>query len=159
MVNVIKIYTDGGCIGNPGPGGWACILNCNGYEKEFVGGEMHTTNNKMELLAVINALKALKKDGQVVEIYSDSQYIVNAFNQKWIDKWQRQGWSRRKNIDLWLELLELVKKHQCSFIWVKGHNGHNYNERCDYLATTEAARQKELCEQREPIGIYEMLFE
>ncbi|MDD3410551.1 MAG: ribonuclease HI [Eubacteriales bacterium] len=136
----VQIYTDGACSGNPGPGGWAAILSFNGKTKELSGHMPNTTNNRMELFAVISALGALKEPC-VVEVYSDSAYTVNAFNQHWIDNWQRNGWlnSEKKpveNSDLWKLLLQIIriKKHEVTYHKVKGHADHPQNIRCDELA-------------------------
>ena len=139
----VTLYTDGACSGNPGIGGYGAILvhvDNNGikHEKEFSQGYKQTTNNQMELLAVIVGLEALKKPCKVT-VYSDSKYVVDAFNNKWIDNWIAKGWktagkSPVKNVDLWKRLLEAKKEHDVEFIWVKGHAGHEYNERCDSLA-------------------------
>ena len=139
----VTLYTDGACSGNPGVGGYGAILvhvDANGikHEKEFSQGYKMTTNNQMELLAVIVGLEALKKPCNVT-VYSDSKYVVDAFNNKWIDGWIAKGWktagkSPVKNVDLWKRLLEAKKQHDVEFIWVKGHAGHEYNERCDTLA-------------------------
>lgn len=139
----VSLYTDGACSGNPGVGGYGAILvhiDANGvkHEKEFSQGYKMTTNNQMELLAVIVGLEALKKPCNVT-IYSDSKYVVDAFNNKWIDGWIAKGWKTAgktpvKNVDLWKRLLEAKKQHNVEFIWVKGHAGHEYNERCDSLA-------------------------
>ena len=135
------IYTDGACRGNPGPGGWGAILVWGRYEKELFGGERETTNNRMELSAAIAGLSALKEPC-IVTLYSDSKYLVDAFQKGWIDSWREHGWRRGKdelkNPDLWERLYELTSIHTVTFEWVKGHNGHDYNERCDELATTYA---------------------
>lgn len=144
----IKIYTDGAARGNPdGPGGYGTILvyvDSKGqtHTREYSQGYKKTTNNRMELLAVIVGLEALTKPCNV-QLYSDSQYVVKAFNDHWIDGWIKKGWKRGKNepvknVDLWKRLLEAMKPHNVEFIWVKGHNGHEMNERCDVLATTAA---------------------
>ena len=138
----VIIYTDGACSGNPGPGGWCAILEYQGREKMISGGEESTTNNRMELMAVIVALEALNRPCEV-EVHSDSQYVVNAFNKHWIDGWKKRGWKTAnkqpvKNRDLWERLLTAKSKHKVEFIWVKGHAGHELNERCDELATTAA---------------------
>ncbi|MBR2930040.1 MAG: ribonuclease HI [Clostridia bacterium] len=137
----VCLYTDGACRGNPGRGGWGAILTYGRFEKELSGGEPVTTNNRMELLAAINGLKALKEPCKV-KLYSDSKYLVDAFNEGWVYGWKKSGWKRGrdelKNPDLWEELYELVAIHKVEFIWVKGHAGHEYNERCDTLATTFA---------------------
>ena len=134
----VVIYTDGACSGNPGPGGWGTILMYQGHEKEISGGCKETTNNIMEITAVLEGLKALKKPCKV-KIYSDSAYVVNAFNQKWIYGWLKNGWKNAskepvKNKELWQELYELTKKHEVTFIKVKGHADNKYNNRCDELA-------------------------
>ena len=139
----VTLYTDGACSGNPGAGGYGAILvhidnDGNKHEKEMSEGYKTTTNNQMELLAVIVGLEALKKPCNVT-VYSDSKYVVDAFNNKWIDGWLAKGWrtagkSPVKNVELWKRLLEAKKQHDVEFIWVKGHAGHEYNERCDALA-------------------------
>lgn len=136
----VCIYTDGACLGNPGPGGWAAILRYNGHEKELSGGERETTNNRMELMAVISALTALKESCEV-ELWTDSQYIEKAINEGWLAGWKRRGWKRKggelKNIELWQELDSLLARHKVNFNWLKGHDGHEFNERCDALAVAE----------------------
>ncbi|MBA4493419.1 ribonuclease HI [Paenactinomyces guangxiensis] len=134
----VIIYTDGACSHNPGPGGWAAVLLYGGHRKEIFGGEKRTTNNQMEMTAVIEALKALKEPCHV-KIHSDSAYIVNCFQQKWYQKWQKNGWmtSTKKpveNKELWQDLLALTKKHKVEFIKVKGHSDVELNNRCDELA-------------------------
>lgn len=144
----VKIYTDGAARGNPdGPGGYGTVLEYidtkgNLHTKELSQGYKKTTNNRMELMAVITGLEALNRPCEV-ELYSDSKYVVDAFNQHWIDGWLKKGWKRGKNepvknVDLWKRLLAAKEKHQVKFIWVKGHDGHPQNERCDQLATTAA---------------------
>lgn len=140
----VEIFTDGACSGNPGPGGWGAILRYNGVEKELSGGEANTTNNRMELSAVIFALAALKEPCEVV-LYSDSQYVCNALTQGWAKKWRANGWMRNKkepalNPELWEQLLDLCEKHRVDVQWVKGHAGHPENERCDRLAVAEAKK-------------------
>ena len=139
----VEIYTDGACRSNPGPGGWGAILCYNGREKELSGGEEETTNNRMELLGVISALSALKEPCEV-DLYSDSKYIVDAINLGWTKAWVASSFrgGKIKNPDLWQRLLSLTDIHSVNFIWVKGHNGHPYNERCDALATAEADKYK-----------------
>ena len=142
-MKTVNIYTDGACSGNPGAGGYGTILRFkdrNGlyHEKQFSAGYKLTTNNRMELLAVIIGLEALKKPCRV-KISSDSKYFIDAFEQKWIDGWQKNNWKNAskkpvKNVDLWLRLLNAMKPHDIELIWVKGHNGHEFNERCDRLA-------------------------
>ena len=137
----VTLYTDGACRNNPGRGGWGAILVYGRYEKEMSGGEALTTNNRMELMAAISGLEALKEPC-AVSLYSDSKYLVDAFNEGWVYGWQRAGWRRGKealkNPDLWERIYELTKKHEVTFIWVKGHDGNEYNERCDRLATSFA---------------------
>lgn len=140
----VEIFTDGACSGNPGPGGWGAILRCDGREKEISGGESNTTNNRMELTAVISALKALKYPCEVM-LYSDSKYVVDAIQKKWAAGWKARGWKRADkkpalNSDLWEQLLSLLEIHRVEFIWVKGHNDHPENERCDALAVMERDR-------------------
>ena len=139
----VTIYTDGACSGNPGPGGWGAVLMYGDNKKELSGGHPDTTNNRMELLGVITALSVLKEPCKV-ELYTDSQYIVNAINEGWVAGWQRRGWRRKdgpvKNLDLWQELLPLLETHVVTFNWVKGHAENEYNNRCDELAVAE--RQK-----------------
>lgn len=142
----IEIFTDGACLGNPGPGGWGVILRYNGKEKTLSGGEAETTNNRMEILAVIKALEALKEKCNI-ELYTDSQYVCNAINKGWAQKWKGNNWKRNKNepalnSDLWEVLLNLLEKQNVKFNWVKGHAGHEENERCDVLARTEAQKFK-----------------
>ncbi len=138
----VDIYTDGACRGNPGKGGWGAILVYEGREKELSGGEPMTTNNRMELLAAIEALSALKEPCEVT-LTSDSKYLVDAIEKGWAVSWREKGWKKADkspalNPDLWEKLLDLLEKHKVNFIWVKGHVGHPYNERCDKLATTFA---------------------
>lgn len=138
----VLMYTDGACSGNPGPGGFGTILKYGKHEKEISGGEAVTTNNRMELSAVIAGLKALKEPCKV-SVYSDSKYVVDAVNLGWAEKWKKNGWKRSNkepalNIDLWEKLLALINIHNVSFHWVKGHAGHPENERCDALAVAES---------------------
>lgn len=139
------IYTDGSCLGNPGPGGWSCIILCDGRETVLTGGDALTTNNRMELIGAINALEGLRGP-HIVTLHTDSQYIVNAFNQHWIENWKHYGWSRKdgelKNADLWKRLDKAVQRHTCTFVWVRGHAGNAYNERCDRLAVEESNKWK-----------------
>ena len=136
----VEIYTDGACSGNPGAGGWASVLLYEQHKKELYGNAKETTNNRMELTAVIEALKALKRPCNVT-LYSDSKYVVDSVNKDWVYKWEANNWikSDRKpalNVDLWKELLALLEIHRVKFVWVKGHNGNVYNERCDELAVS-----------------------
>ena len=143
----IEIFTDGACLGNPGAGGWAAILRYNDVEKEIFGGENETTNNRMELTAVISALSALKESCNIT-LYTDSRYVMDGI-EKWIDNWKKNNWkttnkkSAVKNIELWQKLDELRMAHEIRWVWVKGHAGHKENERCDELAKAEAAKFKE----------------
>lgn len=138
MGEKVVIYTDGACSGNPGPGGWGAILMYKGAQKEISGGRTETTNNIMEITAVLEALKCLKVESEV-QIYSDSAYVVNAFRQGWIYNWIKKGWKTAsgesvKNKELWQELYDLTKKHKVEFIKVKGHSDNEYNNRCDEMA-------------------------
>lgn len=138
MEDKVIIYTDGACSGNPGPGGWGAILMYKGAKKEISGGMKQTTNNIMEVTAVIEALKCLKVESDV-QVYSDSAYTVNAFNQGWIYNWMKKGWKTAsgepvKNKELWQELYALIKKHKVEFIKVKGHSDNEFNNRCDEMA-------------------------
>jgi len=137
----ITLYSDGSSLGNPGPGGYGGILKFKGNRKEYFGGEKHTTNNRMELQGVIEGLKLLKEPCNV-EVVSDSSYVVKAINE-WLDGWVRKNFNKVKNIDLWEAYLEAAKPHKIKAIWVRGHNGHPENERCDELARNEAERIKE----------------
>lgn len=151
----VNIYTDGACSGNPGPGGYGAVLvhvDANGvkHEKEFSAGYKHVTNNQMELLAVIVAVEALKKPCNIV-LTSDSKYVVEAFQKNWIDGWIKRGWKTAdkkpvKNVELWQRLLKALQPHDIEFVWVKGHAGHPYNERCDELAVM-AYKQDNLKEE------------
>ena len=137
----IEIYTDGACSGNPGPGGWGAVLRYNGREKEISGGEAQTTNNRMELTAVIAALECLKEPC-AVELYSDSKYVIDALSKGWAVSWRKKGWikSDKKpalNVDLWERLLKLTEAHEMHYHWVKGHADNEYNNRCDALAVAE----------------------
>lgn len=140
----VEIYTDGACRGNPGRGGWGAVLVYGGREKEMSGGEPMTTNNRMELLAAIEALSALKEPCRVT-LTSDSRYLTDAVNLGWAASWRAHGWKKSDrspalNADLWERLLSLLEKHEVHFVWVKGHDGHPYNERCDRLAAAYADR-------------------
>ncbi len=129
----VEIYTDGACSGNPGPGGWGALLRYNGHEKQISGGELETTNNRMEMMAVIEALTALKKPSDVM-LYTDSQYVQKGVTE-WMKGWKAKGWPARiKNQDLWLRIDSVLSQHKVKFIWVRGHNGHAENELVDKLA-------------------------
>lgn len=138
----VEIYTDGACRGNPGVGGWGAVLKYGSIEREISGGEPSTTNNRMELTAVITALSLLKEPCHVT-LTSDSKYVIDAIQKGWLDSWQKKGWRKADgkavlNIDLWEKLIALLEIHKVDFVWVHGHTGHKYNERCDELATTFA---------------------
>lgn len=133
---VITAYTDGGASGNPGPGGFGAILMSGKHEKEMSGGFRLTTNNRMELLAVITVLEALKGEGHEVHIYSDSKYVVDAVEKRWVFGWEKKGYKDKKNPDLWQRFLRAYRKHRVKFHWVKGHAGHPLNERADQLAVS-----------------------
>ena len=140
----VTIYTDGGCLGNPGPGGYGVVMMCGPHRKELSQGYRLTTNNRMELLASIVALESLKEQCSVT-LHTDSQYVVNGIEKGWASKWREKGWMRNKkeaaiNPDLWARLLDLCVKHDVIFQWVKGHAGHKENERCDQLANGAGAR-------------------
>lgn len=143
----VNAYTDGSALGNPGPGGWGTILEHKGKTKELSGGFARTTNNRMEILAAIKALEALTRSARV-DLYTDSKYLCDAINKNWLRGWMRNGWKTSakkpvKNQDLWTRLAPLLARHEVRFHWVKGHNGHPENERCDQLAK-EAASKAEL---------------
>jgi ribonuclease HI len=136
----VEIFTDGACSGNPGPGGWGAVLRYGKVEKELCGGEKETTNNRMELTAAIMALKALKEPCNVT-LTTDSKYLADGITKGWAESWKKNGWKKADkkpalNIDLWEEILELFSKHNVNIVWVKGHNGHPENERCDALAVS-----------------------
>lgn len=142
----VEIFTDGACQGNPGPGGWGAVLRYNGVEKEISGGDADTTNNRMELSAVIAALQCLKEPCEIT-LCSDSQYVCNAIEKGWAKGWRRNGWRKSDkspalNADLWETLLNLLEQHKITIRWVRGHNGHPENERCDRLAVAAAERAK-----------------
>lgn len=142
----VEIFTDGACSGNPGPGGWGTILRYGRHEKELSGGAENTTNNRMELSAVIAGLEALTEPCDVT-LYSDSKYFVDAVNNGWAESWKAKGWMRNKkekalNPDLWEKILQLLNRHQVTLVWVKGHAGHPENERCDKLAVQQSQKHK-----------------
>ena len=137
----VIIYTDGACSGNPGPGGWGAVLKYGAHERELSGGEASTTNNRMELTAVIEALRLLKEPCEV-ELYSDSRYVIDALEKRWVYGWKKRGWvkSDKKpalNVALWEQLLALIEQHELHYHWVKGHAENEYNNRCDELAVAE----------------------
>lgn len=135
----IFLFTDGASSGNPGPGGYGVILRCGTYEKELSGGFSKTTNNRMELLAVIVGLEAIRWEKADVQVYSDSSYVVKAINEGWLRNWEKKGFAKTKNPDLWNRLLPLLKSHNVTFHWIKGHAGHPENERCDAMAVEAGA--------------------
>lgn len=142
MKKTVNVYTDGACRGNPGRGGWGAILEYQGKRREMSGGERETTNNRMELTAVIEALSALKEPC-TVNLYSDSKYVIDGLSKGWAAGWKKNGWKKSDkspalNPELWDKLLSLVETHEVIYHWIKGHDGHPENERCDELATTEA---------------------
>lgn len=143
-MKAVELFTDGACSGNPGPGGWGAILRYRGHERELSGGDAHTTNNRMELSAVIAGLEQLKEPCSVT-LTSDSKYVCDAITKGWARSWKKNGWRKSDkspalNADLWDKLLALLDTHEITVVWVKGHAGHPENERCDKLATAEAAR-------------------
>ena len=143
-MKTVPIYTDGACSGNPGPGGWGAILEWNGVEKELSGGENPTTNNRMELLAVISALEKLNQSC-IVELYSDSKYVIDALTKGWLTSWIKNGWRKADkkpvlNVDLWQRLLPLLEKHEMHYHWVKGHAENEKNNRCDQMAVAESKK-------------------
>ena len=145
-MKTVTLYTDGACSGNPGPGGWGAILSYNGFERELSGGECNTTNNRMELTAVIRGLQALKEPC-IVELYSDSKYVIDALQKGWAVGWRKRGWikSDKKpalNPDLWEVLLNLAEVHRLNYHWVKGHGSNPKNNRCDELAVNEWKKLK-----------------
>ena len=145
-MKIVTIYTDGACSGNPGPGGWGAILEWQGHEKELSGGEAQTTNNRMELTAVLTALRLLKEPC-TVELYSDSKYVVDAIDKGWLYGWQKKGWIKADkkpvlNVDLWQQLLPLLARHDVRLHWVKGHAENEKNNRCDQLAVAESKKFK-----------------
>ncbi len=140
----IEMFTDGSCSGNPGPGGWGTILRYKGVEKELSGGERETTNNRMEMTAVISGLKALNEPCEV-DLYTDSKYVCDSVTKGWVYSWKSNNWRKADkkpalNVDLWEEMLILLDKHKVTFHWLKGHNGHPENERCDALAVKETQK-------------------
>lgn len=139
----VTAYTDGAASGNPGPGGYGVVLEAGKHRRELWGGYRRTTNNRMELLAVITALEALKSPGTEVLVVSDSKYVIDAVQQGWVFGWEKKGFAKKKNPDLWQRFLAIYRQHRVSFQWVRGHNGHPQNELCDRLAVA-AREQKDL---------------
>ena len=142
----VQIFTDGACSGNPGPGGWGTVLRFGEHEKELSGGEANTTNNRMELTAVIEGLKALKEPCAVT-LTTDSKYVCDSVTKGWVYGWRKRGWKKSSgdpalNVDLWEQLLPLLETHRVEFVWVKGHAGHPENERCDALAVAQSQKYK-----------------
>ncbi len=143
-LTLVEMFTDGACSGNPGPGGWGTILRCNGVEKELSGGEKETTNNRMELTAVIQGLKSLKRRCRV-NLYTDSKYVADSIDKGWAKSWRKNGWRKSDkkpalNSDLWEELLNELENQKVNIIWVKGHDGHPENERCDRMAVAQSQK-------------------
>jgi len=145
MVTEVIIYTDGACSGNPGPGGYGVVLMSGKHRKEISEGFHLTTNNRMELMAVIKGLEALKRQGTPVKLYTDSQYVANAVNKGWVFDWERKHFRKKKNQDLWIRFLEQYRRHNITLFWLKGHNNDTENERCDILAVN-ASKQNDLSE-------------
>jgi len=141
-MGIINIYTDGAAKGNPGPGGYGVILEYNNIQKELSEGFQLTTNNRMELLAVIIGLESIKETGYKIIIYSDSKYVVDAVNKNWLFNWEKTNYKKKKNSDLWKRFLKIYRKHQVVINWVKGHAGHSQNERCDQLAVQASINKK-----------------
>ena len=146
MIKKVEIFTDGSCLGNPGAGGWGAILRYKGKEKEISGGDKSTTNNRMELTAVIEALSMLKERCEVT-LYSDSQYVCNGLSKGWAKKWKANGWRKADktpalNVELWEKLLDLYEKHDVHIVWIRGHSGHPENERCDRLAVAQSEKHR-----------------
>ena len=144
MTDNVQIYTDGACSGNPGPGGWGAVLLYGQHEKQLSGGEANTTNNRMELTAVIEALALLKRPCRVT-LTTDSKYVADSVTKGWVYGWQKRGWKKSDgkdaiNVDLWQRLLPLLQTHEVTFVWIKGHAGHKYNEICDKLAVAESRK-------------------
>ena len=144
MTDHVQIYTDGACSGNPGPGGWGAVLLYGAHEKQLSGGEANTTNNRMELTAVIEALSLLKRPCRVT-LTTDSKYVADSVTKGWVYGWQKRGWKKSDgkdaiNVDLWQRLLPLLQTHEVTFVWIKGHAGHKYNEICDKLAVAESRK-------------------
>lgn len=153
----VDIFTDGACSGNPGPGGWGTVLRFGVHEKELSGGEPHTTNNRMELMAVISGLEALTEPCEVT-LTTDSRYVCDSITKGWVYGWQKRGWKKADktpalNVDLWERLLPLLSRHAVTFVWVRGHAGHPENERCDALATAQSRRFPEKAQRTDPFPV------
>jgi ribonuclease HI len=146
-LSAIYLFTDGACSGNPGPGGYGVLLRYRQHEKCLSGGFRLTTNNRMELMAVIVGLEAIKDAGKVVEVYSDSSYVVDAINKKWLDGWKMKDFKGKKNKDLWIRYLRVAAKHRITFHWIRGHAGHPENEKCDRLAVAASQQPMLLIDQ------------
>src|SRR5690606_30851387 len=155
----VHVYTDGAARGNPGPGGYGIVMEWVGkpYRKEFSQGFKHTTNNRMELLAVIEALRKLKNPNTQVLVFTDSKYVVDSVQKGWVFNWEKKGFKEKKNPDLWIQCLKEYRKHQVQFKWIKGHNNHVQNERCDVLAV-EASKAKRLLIDEGFVGNGDALF-
>ena len=136
----VDIYTDGACRGNPGPGGWGALLIYNDAKKTIYGGEKDTTNNRMELLAVIIGLESINKDHQTITVTSDSKYVIDSVEKGWVFNWEKKGFTKKKNPDLWKRFLIVYRKHNVNFKWIRGHSGHEENERCDKLAVDASTK-------------------
>lgn len=139
-MDVVEIFTDGACSGNPGPGGYGVVMKYKGHEKELSAGFALTTNNRMELLAVIIGLEGLKSKDKAVHVYSDSSYVVDAINKGWLENWIKKGFKGKKNQDLWIRFHKIASQYSIKFIWIKGHAGHPENERCDKLAVSASQK-------------------
>ena len=155
---MITIYTDGAAKGNPGRGGYGVVMMSGKHKKEIAEGYRNTTNNRMELLSVIVALEAIKKENAVVQIFSDSKYVVDAVEKGWVFGWQKKGFKGKKNVDLWQRFLQIYPKHQVKLNWVKGHAGNLYNERCDELAVKAAEGETLLVDEGYEKSTNEGLF-
>jgi len=145
MVHNVTIYTDGAASGNPGPGGYGVVLISGSHRKEISHGYSYTTNNRMELMAVIVGLEALKKDHSVVTVYTDSKYVADSIEKRWVFDWEKKDFAKKKNPDLWKRFLTVYRRHNVKMIWIKGHASNIENERCDFLAV-EASKSKNLSE-------------
>ena len=154
MIEKVHIYTDGACRGNPGSGGYGIVMEWVGksYKKEYAEGFLKTTNNRMELLAVIVALENIKFDNLEITVYSDSKYVTDAINQDWITKWKRRRYANVKNPDLWRRFVKLYDKHNPKMVWIKGHNNHPQNERCDLLAVAASHKKDKLIDTGFEVG-------